>query len=235
MMAAILVTLEDCRSTKVVLGAAQGLVSHSVGLALSAIDGLRVVASGASLPETLTEARRTGATVVLLDAELLGSNGLLNLSEFHIAQPDVGFVVMDDHVTEEWLGEAVVAGVRGYLPRSAPLAQLASVVRAVGRGELAIPRSLERGLVLALARRRKQHEDALLTLLRLTRQEQKVLRLLVDGATNETIAAALVISPQTARTHVQNILAKLGVRSRLEAVAFVIRNQVLQDLLAVEQ
>jgi DNA-binding NarL/FixJ family response regulator len=64
---------------------------------------------------------------------------------------------------------------------------------------------------------------------RLTRREREVLALLVDGADNHQIAQSLVISPQTARTHIQNALGKLGFHSRLEAAAFVRQNGVLAD------
>jgi two-component system nitrate/nitrite response regulator NarL len=69
---------------------------------------------------------------------------------------------------------------------------------------------------------------------RLTRRELEVLRLLARGADNDGIAQALVISPQTARTHVQNVLGKLGVHSRLEAAAFVTRSGLLDELLERE-
>lgn len=64
---------------------------------------------------------------------------------------------------------------------------------------------------------------------RLTPREREVLGLLTEGADKNTIARALVISPQTARTHIQNILTKLGLHSRLEAVAYVMRNRLLED------
>ena len=70
---------------------------------------------------------------------------------------------------------------------------------------------------------------------RLTRREQEVLRFLAEGADNDGIAQGLVISPQTARTHVQNVLSKLGVHSRLEAAAFVRRSGLLDELLEQEQ
>jgi two-component system nitrate/nitrite response regulator NarL len=65
---------------------------------------------------------------------------------------------------------------------------------------------------------------------KLTKREKEILALLSDGADNNAIAQALVISPGTARTHVQNVLSKLGVHSRLEAAAFVIRNGIRDEL-----
>jgi two-component system, NarL family, nitrate/nitrite response regulator NarL len=70
---------------------------------------------------------------------------------------------------------------------------------------------------------------------RLTRREKEVLGLLAGGADNDAIAQALVISPQTARTHIQNVLGKLGVHSRLEAAAFVMQNGILDELATVER
>jgi DNA-binding NarL/FixJ family response regulator len=85
-------------------------------------------------------------------------------------------------------------------------------------------------LVERLVSRRREHEDAAHRLAGLTRRERQVLALLADGADNDDIARALVISPQTARSHVQNALRKLGVHSRLEAMAFVTRNGMLSEL-----
>lgn len=70
---------------------------------------------------------------------------------------------------------------------------------------------------------------------KLTRREKEVLALLAGGSDNDAIAQALVISPQTARTHIQNVLGKLGVHSRLEAAAFVMQNGILDELATVER
>ena len=69
---------------------------------------------------------------------------------------------------------------------------------------------------------------------RLTRREREVLALLARGAGNVAIAEALVISPETARTHIQNVIAKLGVHSRLEAAMFVSQNRILNDLVGAD-
>jgi two-component system, NarL family, nitrate/nitrite response regulator NarL len=68
----------------------------------------------------------------------------------------------------------------------------------------------------------------------LSRREREVLGLLVEGSDNDGIAQALVISPETARTHIQNVLTKLGVHSRLEAAAFVVQNGLMGDLAGVD-
>jgi two-component system nitrate/nitrite response regulator NarL len=90
-------------------------------------------------------------------------------------------------------------------------------------------------LLARLIRRRREQDEAIRRMSRLTRREKEVLALLAGGADNDAIAQALVISPQTARTHIQNVLGKLGVHSRLEAAAFVMQNGILDELATVER
>jgi DNA-binding NarL/FixJ family response regulator len=85
-------------------------------------------------------------------------------------------------------------------------------------------------LLDGLIRRRRAENEARERIVRLTPRERNVLSLLIEGADNNRISQALVISPQTARTHVQNVLAKLEVHSRLEAVAFVGRAGIGSEL-----
>ena len=85
-------------------------------------------------------------------------------------------------------------------------------------------------LLQRLIHRRRERDEALKRMAKLTRREREVLALLAQGADNDGIAQHLVISPETARTHIQNVLGKLDVHSRLEAAAFVTQNGILDDL-----
>ena len=97
-------------------------------------------------------------------------------------------------------------------------------------GETIVPGRMLGPLLQRLIRRRREQRDALDRMSRLTRREREVLGLLAEGADNDTIAERLVISPETARTHVQNVLVKLEVHSRVEAAAFVMRHDMLDAL-----
>jgi DNA-binding NarL/FixJ family response regulator len=110
------------------------------------------------------------------------------------------------------------------------MSQLIHVTRAVRRGETIVPSTMLGNLLTRLMRRRQEQDEAYRHISRLTPREREVLRLLVEGRGTEAIAMTLVISPQTARTHIQNILAKLGVHSRLEAAALVNETGVLERL-----
>jgi two-component system nitrate/nitrite response regulator NarL len=86
------------------------------------------------------------------------------------------------------------------------------------------------GLLERLMLRRRLEGDAMKRIANLTRRERQVLALLAEGGNKETIARTLVISPETARTHIHNVLSKLGVHSRLEAASVAMRARVLEDL-----
>jgi two-component system nitrate/nitrite response regulator NarL len=86
-------------------------------------------------------------------------------------------------------------------------------------------------LLSTLINSKREREEAILKLFRLTQREREVLAILTDGGDNTTIAGTLVISPRTAKTHIQSVLTKLGVHSRLEAAAFVRRNGLRADLM----
>jgi two-component system nitrate/nitrite response regulator NarL len=144
--------------------------------------------------------------------------------------PDSRVVVLGESEEGETLVEALEAGARGYLSKESPVEELIEGIRAVYRGGTAITATMVGYLVDRLLRRRREQDDARRRVYQLSPREREVLALLVRGGDNDGIAQALVISPQTARTHIQNMLPKLGVHSRLEAAAFVARHGLIDEL-----
>ena len=126
--------------------------------------------------------------------------------------------------------EALEAGAAGFVTRTSPLGDLIHAIRAVYRGEAMVPPMMLGPLLAALIRRRREQAAVMQRLAALTRREREVLLLVCKGADSRSIAEALVISPETARTHVQNVLSKLGVHSRLEAAALVGPDDMLDQL-----
>jgi DNA-binding NarL/FixJ family response regulator len=146
--------------------------------------------------------------------------------EIRIDHPDCEVVLTDMPEEAASLLEAFEAGARGYVPTGVPAEHLRRVVRVVAAGAPAFPRGLL-GPVLELTMARvEQHNRALRQLCHLTSRERSVLGLLIEGRSNDAIAEMLQISPQTVRKHVQRILTKLGVHSRLAAVSFVHRHSL---------
>lgn len=176
----------------------------------------------------VSEAQRTRPDVILLDEALSLGGGAHPASILRRVLPACQVVVIASVEDDAGLLEAVEAGVVGYITRDVGLKDLIEGTRDVRRGEALIPSRMLPSLLASLVERRNQEREALMRLSRLTAREREVLDLLATGAKNAAIANALTISPDTARTHVQNLLAKLGVHSRLEAAAFAVQVKPLE-------
>jgi two-component system nitrate/nitrite response regulator NarL len=137
--------------------------------------------------------------------------------------PAAKIVVVTSLEDQRALQEAVRFGFHGFLTKDTKLPQLVSAIREVLEGQLVVPHRL------ATRRRNGESEEVTLLASQLTTREREVLALLASGANSSEIARALTVSPNTVRTHVQSILAKLQVHSRLEAVAFATRHHLLAN------
>jgi two-component system NarL family response regulator len=146
------------------------------------------------------------------------------------AVPSCRVLILAGQADLRSLMDSLEAGADGYLTKDRPLADLVDAVRALGRGESVVPPTMLGKLIDRLLHRRREQDDAFRRLAQLSRREREVLALLAAGCDNNAIAQTLIISPQTARTHIQNVLKKLRVHSRLEAAAFVRRNRLLDEL-----
>ena len=147
--------------------------------------------------------------------------GLLLLKE----RPDVRILALTGRRDAQAVKDAMTAGFTGFLTKDTPLPSFAERIRSALRGEVVVPQRLETPRVES-----RTPEEATADLLagQLTPREREVLALLVEGSDNAEIARRLAVSANTVRTHVQSILTKLGVRSRLQAAAFAVRHQVVE-------
>jgi DNA-binding NarL/FixJ family response regulator len=131
---------------------------------------------------------------------------------------------MTAHDDDRLLVEAVEAGASGFLGKEEAAGEVLSAAKAAAEGEVLIdPATLTR-LLRQVSKEREARRDAEALLGELNDREREILLLLAEGMRNEGIARKLFISPQTIQTHVRNLLAKLGVHSKLEAVAFAVKH-----------
>lgn len=219
---------------RILLADEQSLFREAVKVVLSAEEDLVVVAEAKDGLEALTEAIRTMPDVALLDAGLPNCDGVKATALIKEKVPGCRIVVLSDEEDLNTLLEALEAGANGYLSKGSPLADLIEFTREIAKGETLIPPRMLGPMLSAMIDRKREHEGALRRVAQLTRREREVLAQLADGADNGSIAQALVISPETARTHIQNVLGKLGVHSRLAAAAFVTRHGIMDELVAVD-
>jgi len=176
--------------------------------------------------EVFTLARELKPDLIIMDVNMPISNGLEATRLIHRELPKVSILILTVHEEEEKLFEAVKAGAVGYMLKNADSEQFLEGVRSALNGEAVLPPVLARQLLqefASLASRPKPSptDD---TLPILTAREKEVLELIVTGATNLEISDHLSISIYTTKSHVRNILSKLQVVSRHQAVQVALRD-----------
>jgi len=212
--------METDSRTRVLIADGQPLVRKAIGAALDGEVDLTVVAEAFDGLQVVPESLRSHPDVIVLNADLPSCDGIEVTRRLLEESPDCRVIVIGDRDHENTIERAVEAGACGYLSQLCSLSDLIEATRAASRGESTVPRALLGGLLTRLLDVRRERDEAVEKLKLLSRQEHTVLELLAQGHSNNGIAEALTISPATARTHVQRILAKLGVHSRLEAAAY---------------
>jgi DNA-binding NarL/FixJ family response regulator len=215
---------------RVLLADGHSLFREALSTALAAELDLTVVGEARDGLEAVAEAARTSPDVAVLDADLPNGDGVRAAWLIRERVPGCRIVILASDEDAEILTSAVEAGAHGYLTKASPLTDLVEAIRSVHRGDTLVPARMLGSLLERLIDRRQEHDEAMRRLSRLTSREREVLALLAQGGDNDSIAQTLVISPQTARTHIQNVLVKLGVHSRLEAAALAIQNGVIEEM-----
>ncbi len=200
------------------------IFGEALQMALAKEKDLRVVdvvTDGSSAVEAVSEHR---PDVVLLDLAMPGMDGIEATRRIKDAGSDTRVLVISGNDDELQLARAVQAGASGLLSKTEGVTNVARSVRKAHRGEpLHDQQEIERSL-RRLRHRREQDGSIERRLERLTPREIQILQLMAEGRSSEQIAAELRMSPHTLRTHTQNILTKLGVHSKLEALVFAIRH-----------
>ena len=156
--------------------------------------------------------------VVLMDLHMEPLDGIESTRRVRARYDDVEVVALTSFAEEERVHAALEAGASGYLLKDSDADEVAAAIRAAHRGELQLDPAVARRLMSSLHPPPRQDPRA-----DLTARELEVLRLVGAGRPNKQIAAELQISERTARTHMSNILAKLGLSSRTQAALWAVR------------
>jgi DNA-binding NarL/FixJ family response regulator len=220
----------DAPTARILIAASQALLRDSLGGALHGEQGLDLIGQAADDTQTLAQVAILRPDVVLVDADLSGLGGIRTTAAIMQRGLGVRVLFLTDSEDLDLLVRAVMAGASGSVTKQQPVAELITAIRAVASGDAVIPLRLLGPLLARLADDRRLRDDGLRTVLGLTRREREVLAGLVEGRGRSQIADALGISPQTAKSHIQNVLTKLGVHSRLEAAAFVASRGIEDEL-----
>jgi DNA-binding NarL/FixJ family response regulator len=170
--------------------------------------------------DALAALERLDPDFVLVDIGLPDMSGIEVGREILARRPEALVLAVTALNDPETVGEALRVGFHGYLTKDTPLPQFVKAIESAIAGQVIIPRRFAQRAAGGLS---PSEQSAALLLRHLTARESQVLELLARGASSTEIAAELSVSANTVRSHVQNILTKLQVHSRLEAAAFAVR------------
>lgn len=162
--------------------------------------------------------------VVIMDVAMPGMNGIEATRRIKEEDPDAQVLILSGHEDPLLLARAVQAGAVGLLRKTEAIVNVASSVRRAYRGESIHEQEEVESAMRRLRHRRDAEADAKRRLERLTPRERQILERMATGMPSDAIAKALGMSPHTLRTHTQNILTKLGVHSKMEALVIAIRH-----------
>ena len=163
-------------------------------------------------------ARETAADVVLMDVQMPGTDGIEALSLVAAARPEARVLMLTMFDLDEYVYGALKAGASGFLLKTTPPADLVAAIRAAHAGDLLFAPTVTRRLVESFVRRPPTGSAIPEAVAELTDRELDVFRSMAKGLSNAEIGAELYLGEATVKTHVTRILAKLGLRDRVQAV-----------------
>ena len=196
---------------------------EALAVALDKEDDLEVVVVAVDGESAAVEAEVRQPDVVLVDLQMPGIDGLETSRRIRAVSKETAVVVLTGSDDELALGRAIQAGAHGFLRKTAAVQDLAQAVRAAHRGEPLNGHDEVEFALRRLRRLRARDDDIDQRFDRLTPRELQILQLLAESKTPDEIATELAVSRNTLRTHIQNILMKLGVHSKLDAIVAAIR------------
>ncbi|MBP2370622.1 response regulator [Pseudonocardia parietis] len=205
---------------RVLLADDQPLIRAGLRVLLETEDGYAVAAEASDGAEAVRRTRQTRPDVVLMDIRMPGTDGLDALADI-TADPelaDTRVIVLTTFDLDEYVYRALRCGASGFLLKDTEPVSLLRAIDLVHAGEALLAPSVTRRLITEFARHGPAAPRVVDRLAVLTGREREVLGLVGRGHTNGEIAAELVISPATARTHVGRLLTKLDARDRVQLV-----------------
>jgi DNA-binding NarL/FixJ family response regulator len=212
------------KTTRVLIADDQPIARAGFRSVLGSAPRIEVVGEAADGEEAVELARRLRPDVVLMDIRMPRLDGIEATRQL----PGAKVLILTTFGLDEYIVEALRAGASGFLLKDAPVDELVGAVRAVAAGEAQLSPTVTRRLLDQVARRLPAPvavgDDGFVSL---TPREREVLQLMAGGLTNAEIATALFVAEPTVKTHVSSVLAKLGLRSRIQAVIYAYESGVV--------
>jgi DNA-binding NarL/FixJ family response regulator len=222
-------------TVRVLIADDQAVFRRGLFVVLSTEDNIEVVAEAENGEEAIAKTEELAPDVVLMDVRMPRVNGIEAARQIREISPSTKILMLTVSDEEDDLYQAIKAGANGYLLKEISVEEVADAIRAVAQGQSLISPSMASKLLNefnALAKRAEERDHYLAP--RLTSRELDVLRQVARGMSNREIADTLFISENTVKNHVRNILEKLHLHSRMEAVMYAMRERLF-DIRATDE
>jgi two-component system, NarL family, response regulator LiaR len=209
--------MSSSQPIRVMLVDDHAMVRRGLATFLKVFDDLELAGEAESGEAAVNLCAKIFPDVILMDLMMPGMDGSSATRLIRQQFPNVQIIALTSFKDEGLVQSALQAGAIGYLLKDVSADELAQAIREAHAGRASLSPEIARALVHAANQPRPPGHD-------LTERERVVLALMVEGLNNTQIAARLVVSPSTVKSHVSHILSKLGVASRSEAVALALRS-----------
>jgi DNA-binding NarL/FixJ family response regulator len=221
----VVIPVDDC--IRVLICDDHALFRRGLMMVLEDEDDIEVIAEAANGAEAIELARALAPDVVLMDVRMPKVDGIAATRSILEAIPNANVIMLTVSDEEDDLFEAMKAGAAGYLLKEISIDEVAKSVRGVHQGQRLVTPSLATKLISEFAGISGRAPSRGVDAPQLTPRELEVLRHVAAGATNREVASRLGISENTVKNHVRNILEKLRLHSRMEAVLYAMREKLL--------
>jgi DNA-binding NarL/FixJ family response regulator len=216
-------------SIRVLLVDDQALIRAGFRMILEAEEDLEIVGECADGTQAIDSVKRLKPEVVLMDIRMPEMDGIEATRRIVGADgdPPVKVLMLTTFDLDEYVYDALQAGASGFLLKDVPADQLVAGIRLVAQGDALLAPSVTRRLIQEFSRSAPGRREAPAALEELTPREMEVFKLIARGMSNAEIAAELIVSETTVKTHVARVLMKLGVRDRVQAVVLAYESGVI--------
>jgi DNA-binding NarL/FixJ family response regulator len=216
-------------SIRVLLVDDQALIRAGFRMILDAEEDIEVVGECADGTQAVDSARRLEPDVILMDIRMPEMDGIEATRRIAAAAGDQPrrVLMLTTFDLDEYVYDALRAGASGFLLKDVPAEQLVDGIRVVAKGDALLAPSVTKRLIREFARSAPSTREAPPTVEELTPRELGVFRLIARGMSNAEIAAELIVSETTVKTHVARVLMKLSVRDRVQAVVLAYESGVV--------
>jgi DNA-binding NarL/FixJ family response regulator len=218
----------DRDTVRVLIADDHALFRRGLNMVLESEEGIEVIAEAEDGEDAIAKAEEFAPDVVLMDVRMPRVSGIEATRQIRDVIPTAKILMLTVSDEEEDLYEAIKAGANGYLLKEISIEEVADAIRSVVQGQSLISPSMASKLLNEFNTLAKQaDEKPRLQAPRLTTRELEVLKLVAQGMSNRDVAEALFIAENTVKNHVRNILEKLQLHSRMEAVVYAVREKIL--------